>query len=43
MAREPATAAARAEAEAFQRQLDVAEREQARPDMHPDEPEGPGW
>lgn len=43
VARELATAAARAEAEAFQRQLDAADREQARPDMHPDEPEGPGW
>ena len=43
VARELAIAAARAEAEAFQRQLDEAEREQARPDMTPDEPEGPGW
>ncbi len=43
VARELATTAAQAEAEAFQRQLDEAEREQARPDMTPDEPEGPGW
>ena len=43
VARELAIAAARAEAEAFQRQLDEAEREQARPDAALDSPEGPGW
>lgn len=43
VARELAAAAVRAEAEAFQRLVDEAEREQAPPDMDPDELEGPGW
>ncbi len=43
VARELATAAERAEAEEFQRQLDEVERDQARLDVASDEPEGPGW
>ncbi len=43
VARELAAAAVRAEAEAFQRMVDEAEREMESPDVVPDEPEEPGW
>jgi len=43
VARELAAAAVRAEAEAFQRLVDEAERELESPDVVLDEPEEPGW